>query len=226
MDKIYLPIVIIIALLVLYFIYRRKSNKIKINNKNENRIKSNYETKVEEETERDFEAEAENEIYEVSEEMLPYKKKYLLTKNEWYFYKGLKPIADELGYTILAKIRVADLIEVTTKDPKEKMAYTNKINRKHIDFALARPENLKIELLIELDDMSHSTKQKDRDEFIEKLYEKAGYKLLRVHGSGDLKEKIENILEIDKKPIEEKNTEITADSEPENKTEKEIKSEK
>lgn len=125
---------------------------------------------------------------------MPYKKKYLLTKNEWYFYKGLKPVADELGYTILAKIRVADLIEVVAKDPKEKMAYTNKVNRKHIDFALARPENLKIELLIELDDMSHNTKQKDRDEFIEKLYEKTGYKLLRTEGTGGLKEKIENIL--------------------------------
>lgn len=173
------------------------------------------------ETKEEIEVEEKTETIE-----MPYKKKYLLTKNEWYFYKGLKPVADELGYTILAKIRVADLIEVVAKDPKEKMAYTNKVNRKHIDFALARPENLKIELLIELDDMSHSTKQKDRDEFIEKLYEKAGYKLLRVHGSGYLKEKIENILEIDKKPIEEKNTEITADSEPENKTEKEIKSEK
>ncbi len=123
-------------------------------------------------------------------ENLPYKKKLLLTKNEWAFYKSLKPIADELGYSVLAKIRVADLVEVNVKESKDFMKYFNKINKKHVDFILAKPENLQIELLIELDDNSHNSAQKQRDDFVEALYKQTGYKLLRVKGAADLKEKI------------------------------------
>lgn len=130
---------------------------------------------------------------------LPYRKKFLLTKNEWYFYKNLKPVADELGYTVLAKIRMADLVEVSVKEQKDYLKYFNKINKKHIDFALAKPENLQIELLIELDDNSHESKQKDRDAFVEAVYSKTGYKILRTKGTADLKEKISEIL----KPAEE-----------------------
>lgn len=129
-------------------------------------------------------------------ENLPYKKKLLLTKNEWFFYKGLKPVADELGFTVLAKVRLADLVEVDVKDNKEFMKYFNKINKKHVDFILAKPENLQIVLLIELDDSSHNLKQKERDEFIEAVYNQTGYKLLRVKGAIDIKQRIENILEL------------------------------
>lgn len=122
---------------------------------------------------------------------LPYKKKFLLTKNEWAFYKGLKPVADELGYSVLAKIRVADLVEVTANDRSEWQRYFNKINKKHIDFVLAKPENLQIILLIELDDNSHNEEQKKRDDFIDELYKQTGYKLLRTRGTTELKELIE-----------------------------------
>lgn len=128
---------------------------------------------------------------------LPYKKKLLLTKNEWAFYKNLKPVADELGYSVLAKIRVADLVEVNVKETKDFMKYFNKINKKHVDFVLAKPENLQIELLIELDDGSHDSKQKIRDEFIDALYKQTGYKFLRVRGAGDIKEKIKVLLVVD-----------------------------
>ena len=127
-------------------------------------------------------------------EKMPYKKKLLLTKNEWSFYKALKPAADELGYTVLAKIRVADLVEVTAADRSEWQTYFNKINKKHIDFALAKPENLQLVLLIELDDNSHNDSQKQRDEFIEALYKQTGYKLLRTKGTGSLKEAIQKAL--------------------------------
>lgn len=121
---------------------------------------------------------------------LPYNKKFLLTKNEWAFYKSLKPIADELKLTVLAKVRLADLVEVNVSDKKDYIKYFNKINKKHVDFILAKPENLQIELLIELDDNSHNEKQKERDSFTEALYSKTGYKLLRVRGAQGLKEKI------------------------------------
>ena len=131
-------------------------------------------------------------------ENMPYKKKLLLTKNEWSFYKSLKPVADELGYSVLAKIRIADLVEVTAKDRSEWQRYFNKINKKHVDFVLAKTDNLQIVLLIELDDNSHNETQKQRDTFIDELYKQTGYKLLRTRGTGDLKEKIESILEINR----------------------------
>lgn len=127
-------------------------------------------------------------------ENMPYKKKLLLTKNEWSFYKSLKPVADELGYSVLAKIRVADLVEVTAKDRSEWQRYFNKINKKHIDFVLAKPDNLQIVLLIELDDNTHNDSQKKRDEFVDELYKQTGYKLLRTRGTGDLKENIKETL--------------------------------
>lgn len=124
----------------------------------------------------------------------PYRQKYLLTKNEWYFYKDLKQIADELNLVVLAKIRMADLVEVNLSDKNQWRVYFNKISKKHIDFALALPDNLKIVLLIELDDNTHNEKQYERDRFIESVYKKTGYKLLRVHNSKNLKEKIETLL--------------------------------
>lgn len=173
-------IVAILALTVLLLLI--KDNK----SGNRNTEKSNEELEV-------------NETEETSEPLeptlnLPYKKKLLLTKNEWIFYKGLKPIADELGYSVLAKIRLADLVEVDLKDNKEFIKYFNKINKKHIDFVLAKPENLQIVLLIELDDNSHNDKQKTRDDFIDELYKVTDYNLLRVRGCADLKEKITTAL--------------------------------
>lgn len=128
-----------------------------------------------------------------NDEKLPYKKKLLLTKNEWSFYKSLKVVADELNYTILSKIRLADLVEVENNE-KDKLKYFNKINKKHIDFALAKKDNLQIILLIELDDNSHNEIQKERDNFIQAVCNKTDYKLLRTRGTGDLKNKILQII--------------------------------
>lgn len=129
----------------------------------------------------------------------PYRKKLLLTKNEWAFYKELKPIADEMKLSVLAKIRVADLVEVDgSVNKSEWQKYFNKINKKHIDFALANPANLRIELLIELDDNSHSNAQIERDKFVEELYKKTGYPFLRTRGTGDLKNKISDALNVNK----------------------------
>ena len=134
-----------------------------------------------------------------SEDMfLPYVRKNLMTKNEWYFYKQLKPVADKLNYSILCKVRVADLVDIEKGlDKSLWQTAFNRINKKHIDFVLCKPENLYPELLIELDDSTHkSDKVIKRDEFIEKLYEKTGYKLLRVQGGGNIEEKIRVALGI------------------------------
>lgn len=125
---------------------------------------------------------------------IPYRPKYFLTKNELYFYKELKRIADEKNLVVLSKIRVADLVEVEPMDRSQWQTYFNKINKKHVDFALANPQNLQIQLLIELDDYSHNDKQYERDRFMEAVYKKTNYKLLRVKGTANLRENIEGTL--------------------------------
>lgn len=134
------------------------------------------------------------EPYVQNEEKMPYYRKNLLTKNEWAFYKQLKPIADKMNLSVLAKVRVADLVEVQAGLTRsEWQTAFNRINKKHIDFILCNPENLYPILLIELDDNSHQQeKQKERDTFVEKLYEKTGYKLLRVSGTAELETKIKD----------------------------------
>ncbi len=125
---------------------------------------------------------------------IPYRPKYFLTKNELYFYKELKEIAKDNNLIVLAKIRLADLVEVEPMDKSSWQTYFNKINKKHVDFALANPQNLQIKLLIELDDYSHNDQQYERDRFVEAIYNKTGYKLLRVKGTFNLKEKVEGTL--------------------------------
>lgn len=131
-------------------------------------------------------------------ERLPYRKKFLLTKNEYWFYKNLKEIADKYGYAILAKIRFADLVEVNGEAVKsEYMKYFGKIKAKHIDFILCKKENLYPELLIELNDNSHKKEDRiKRDEFVKKIADKVGYKMIFVNGTGDLEDIVTKALEI------------------------------
>ena len=74
---------------------------------------------------------------EIKIEKLPYVKKNLMTKNEWAFYKQLKPIADKMNYTVICKTRVADLVDIQKGLTKsEWQTAFNRINKKHIDFIL------------------------------------------------------------------------------------------
>lgn len=112
----------------------------------------------------------------------PFHSKYLLTKNEYYFYNKLKTVTEPLNLQILAKIRLADLIEINDDiKGKEWWALFGKIKSKHIDFAIS--DNMRIVALIELDDYSHqrSDRQK-RDEFVNNALSTAGYNVIRTYG--------------------------------------------
>lgn len=122
----------------------------------------------------------------VKENFYPYKMKYLLTKNEYYFYNNLKQITMPLNLQILAKIRLADLIEVDTNQVgKDFMKYFGKIKSKHIDFAIT--DNMKVIALLELDDSSHNNNdRKTRDNFVNNALLKAGYTVIRTNGNLDI----------------------------------------
>lgn len=124
-----------------------------------------------------------------------YRKKYLLTKNEYSFYQKIKPIIQEKNLRVLCKIRLADLIEPEpNKNQKEWYAAFNRIKSKHIDFAIAT-ENMKVIVLVELQDNTHQkSDRKERDEFVNTAVTRAGYILLSVYNNADGLKQLEESL--------------------------------
>lgn len=123
---------------------------------------------------------------------LPYHKKTILTKNEYNFYKRLKPIAEKYNLQILTKIRLADLIEVNQgMTRRDWNIYFSKIKSKHIDFAIA--DNMKIVLIIELDDSSHQRKDRAmRDMFVDDALKVCGYYIVHTYGNTEMIDKALN----------------------------------
>ena len=122
------------------------------------------------------------------------KKEYLLTQTELKFYKLLKQITDELNLVICPQVTLYEIVNI--KDYKG----FSKIQSKSIDFVIAEP-NLKIKLCIELDDYTHKrSKRIKRDEFINKLFDDLGIKLIRIpvqnyYNLEELKNKIKESIQ-------------------------------
>lgn len=135
-----------------------------------------------------------------SEKDYPYVRKYLLTKNEWKFYKDLKRITDKYHIHILSKVRINDLIDVK-KGTEQFTLYRTKIAQKHFDFVLANPDNLAILCAIELDDSTHDNniKTQQRDFFVNHLCEVVSLPLIRTRNTEGLEDKICETLKINKK---------------------------
>lgn len=136
-----------------------------------------------------------------STEEFPYIKTYLLTKNEWAFYKAIKPIAAKYKLHIIAKVRIADLVSVKPGlNRKAYFAAFSKINCKHFDFLLCNPANMAVKAAIELDDSSHDKiDRQQRDYFVNKLCETVKLPLIRVTDSNDFEEKMCAALKIQQK---------------------------
>lgn len=121
---------------------------------------------------------------------LPYKLKYILTKNEYYFYNILKPITDRHNYLICPKIGIKDIVDVT--DHRNYMKYFKKISQKHIDFIIC-DNNLKPLYGIELDDKSHEKEKAFKnDNFKNLLFNEIGLKLIRIKSNNY--DNLENVL--------------------------------
>lgn len=102
------------------------------------------------------------------------KKEYLLTPNEFKFYKLLKQITDKLEVNLFCQVALYEIINTT-----DFMEF-NKIKSKSIDFVITE-KNCKIKLCIELDDETHKKQSRiERDNFINELFEKTNTKLLRI----------------------------------------------
>lgn len=106
-----------------------------------------------------------------------YKPKYVLTTNEKRAFQIINEVTNELCYTVLAKVRLYDLIE--PKDRNNKGARW-KIQAKHVDYVIC-DKNLIARYIIELNDNSHNREdRKERDEFITTALRNCGYKVLNT----------------------------------------------
>jgi hypothetical protein len=102
----------------------------------------------------------------------------VLSNAELSFYKVMQSSL-QLKYEILCKVRLADIFSVT--QTKSYYNAYNRIAQKHVDFLLCEKITMKPIIGIELDDKSHEGKtRQERDEFVEKVFEKAKLPLLRI----------------------------------------------
>jgi Protein of unknown function (DUF2726) len=103
----------------------------------------------------------------------------LLTAAEQKFYEALDAAIDG-RLLILSKVRIADLLQVTSVSRSARHRVFLSIACKHVDFVLAEAENLRPLAAIELDDSSHQRADRRlRDELLDDLFEKADFPLLR-----------------------------------------------
>lgn len=122
-----------------------------------------------------------------------YQKNWLFSYNEKDAYQKLRTIADELGYTVFAKVRLLDLLSPVKGNPKYK-SYFYKVQSKHVDFVLCDAK-LVARAVVELDDSSHeSKKRQERDSFVDEVLTSVGYPIFHVKAvTDDLKNQISEL---------------------------------
>lgn len=105
----------------------------------------------------------------------------LLSAAERSFYGVLE---QALGgeYRIFGKVRLGDLVEPAKGLTKSQSTTArNRLNQKHVDFVLCRPDTLAVVGVIELDDASHGRKDRgDRDDFVDKAFASARLPVVHV----------------------------------------------
>ena len=107
----------------------------------------------------------------------------LLTPAEQKFFEELDTVVDG-QLTILTKVRIADLIQVTSPSSAARQQIFRSISAKHVDFVLAEHGTLRPVAALELDDSSHQRRdRRRRDEFIDEVFRLAEVPLLRFRAA-------------------------------------------
>ena len=103
-----------------------------------------------------------------------------LSPAEHSFYLVLKSVVSDFAL-VCPKVGLGDVFYAKSSDPGKYRTYTNKIDRKHVDFLLCDPRTVRPILGIELDDKSHQrADRQERDEFVENVFSKAKLPLVRI----------------------------------------------
>ena len=121
------------------------------------------------------------------EEKSPRQKEYpylirddFLSVAEISFYHVLRNAVSDWA-VVCPKIPLSDLFYVKTSDNSKFRTYTNKIDRKHLDFLLCDPKSMRPLLGLELDDKSHQRKDRqERDDLVENIFKVTKLPLVRM----------------------------------------------
>lgn len=114
------------------------------------------------------------------EEVLPYRlRDDFLSYAELSFYHVLRQAVSD--WTVVCpKISLDDLFYAKSGQRSSNQAYTNKIDRKHVDFLLCHPQTMRPLLGVELDDSTHQkSSRQERDHFVEEVFATANLPLFR-----------------------------------------------
>jgi hypothetical protein len=105
---------------------------------------------------------------------------HFLSPAEHSFFMVLKSVVSDSAL-ISIKVGLGDLFYAESSDPSKYRIYTNKIDRKHVDFLLCDSKTVQPILGIELDDKSHQRNDRQaRDEFVENVFQAAKLPLVRI----------------------------------------------
>jgi len=103
-----------------------------------------------------------------------------LSPAELNFFEALRTAVGD-RCAICTKVSLGDLFYVKKDDPSRYRIYTNKIDRKHVDFLLCDSTTMRPLVGIELDDKSHQRPdRRARDEFVDQVFAAAGLPLLHI----------------------------------------------
>lgn len=122
-----------------------------------------------------------------------------LSPAEHNFFFNLKAVVGDSAH-IFSKVKLSDLFYAKTGDHGQNRSYTNRIDRKHIDFLLCDTKSLIPFLGIELDDKSHQrADRQERDDFVNHVFEAARLPLMHVsvqrgYSQSELKSRISAYL--------------------------------
>jgi uncharacterized protein DUF2726 len=117
-------------------------------------------------------------MIEVETPLRPYfRRGFLLSKAEKYFYNILREVFST--YTILAKVRLADLVEANPHHPKWQINF-NRIRSKHIDFVICDAWLCPL-VAVELDGSSHKRiDRQQRDDLVDRILEEVSLEIVHV----------------------------------------------
>ena len=131
----------------------------------------------------------------VSHQSYPYyKNPYFISYAERAFYRVLDDIIPP-GYYIFCQVSLNSLLKID-RYGKDYWYYLNRIRQKSVDFVIVDAHTFDAQLVIELDDVSHTyPKRIERDALVNEVLTKAKIHFLRIQNAktynrAELKEKI------------------------------------
>ncbi len=117
-----------------------------------------------------------------------------MSESEQKFYLELKALVED-KYLIFPQIQLSKLVSFEAVG-KDWIKTLNQLNQKSVDYVLVDKVTFETKLVIELDDFTHSYKNRQlRDQFVEDILKKANMELLRtdLDISEEFKQKIKSI---------------------------------